>query len=142
MTNSILDSVKKKLGLSPDYDVFDLDLVTHINTTFLTLQQLGVGPISGFMIDDADATWDAFLGDDILLNSVKTYVYLKVKIIFDPPGTSFHLAAAEKVIQELEWRMMIHVESDAPVIVDPGSPPDPATPIFADVDGGGADVGD
>lgn len=110
MTDSILDSVKKNLGLGADYDVFDLDIMTHINTVFMNLNQLGIGPTEGFMIEDADPTWDTFLGPQPLLNSVKTYVYLKVRLLFDPPNTSFHIAAIEKQIQELEWRLAVQQE--------------------------------
>lgn len=107
MTDSILDSVKKNLGLGADYDVFDLDIMTHINTVFMNLNQLGIGPTEGFMIEDADPTWDTFLGPQPLLNSVKTYVYLKVRLLFDPPNTSFHIASIEKQIQEIEWRLSV-----------------------------------
>lgn len=107
MTESILDSTKKQLGLGADYDVFDQDIVMHINSVFLNLQQLGIGPVEGFMIEDADATWDSFLGEQILLNAVKSYIYLKVKLIFDPPSASFHIASIEKQISELEWRLLL-----------------------------------
>jgi hypothetical protein len=121
-TESILDSTKKKLGLGADYDVFDLDIVTHINTAFMTLQQIGIGPAEGFMIEDADPTWDAFLGSDPLLNSVKSYVYLRVRLLFDLPATSFHIASIEKQIQELEWRLSVHRDENLtdPVIVVSG----------------------
>lgn len=107
--NSILDSVKKNLGLGVDYDVFDHDIMTHINATFMNLQQLGIGPTEGFVIENAETTWDAFLGAQAspLLNSVKAYMQFKVRLAFDPPGASFHIASLEKQIQELEWRMLI-----------------------------------
>lgn len=107
--DSILDSIKKKLGLGAEYDVFDLDIMTHINSVFMNLTQIGIGPAEGFEIEDAEATWDAFLGaqPSPLLNSVKSYVYFKVKLAFDPPPTSFHLASIEKQIQEIEWRLTI-----------------------------------
>jgi hypothetical protein len=86
---SILDSTKKALGIAPDYDVFDVDILMHINTVFAVLSQLGIGPEDGFLIEDAEAVWEDFLGTDKQLNSVRTYVFLRVKILFDPPGNSF-----------------------------------------------------
>lgn len=136
MADSILDSTKKALGLSEDYDVFDSDIIMHINSVFTTLNQLGVGPAGGFMIEDADPTWDAFLGTDRQLNMVKSYLYLKVKLLFDPPGTSFLLASYEKQIQEYEWRLLVHVENSTPELVVPESPLQSETTI--DLDGGGA----
>lgn len=106
-TESILDSTKKYLGLGADYDVFDQDIMMNINSVFVTLQQLGIGPAEGFAIEDSDATWDAFLGTQALLNTVKQYVFFKVRLAFDPPPTSFHIASLEKQIAELEFRMSI-----------------------------------
>ena len=107
MTNSILDSVKKVLGISPEYTEFDIDIIMHIDAVFATLHQLGVGPIQGFRIEDNTVKWDAFLGDDARLNSVKTYVYLCVRLSFDPPATSFVIASMKEQIQELEWRLNV-----------------------------------
>lgn len=109
---SILDSIKKKLGVGADYDVFDLDIMTHINSVFMNLNQLGIGPVEGFEIEDAETTWDALLGaqSSPILNSVKTYVYFKVKLAFDPPPTSFHIASIEKQIQEIEWRLTVALD--------------------------------
>jgi len=108
--DSILDSVKKVLQVPFDYDVFDLDIMMHINSVFNTLHQLGIGPVEGYQITDAEDTWDAFLGTDPLLNSVKTYVTLRVRMIFDPPPNSFTQTAIKEAIQELEWRMSVHRE--------------------------------
>jgi hypothetical protein len=110
MEQSILTGTKKILGLDADYTAFDFDVITHINSAFATLTQLGVGPAEGFEIDDDEATWDQFVGDDLGLNFVKTYVYLKVRMIFDPPQTSYLLAAMQTQIQELEWRANVHRE--------------------------------
>ena len=112
MEQSILISTKKILGIDKDYDVFDLDVITHINSAFSTLTQLGVGPAEGFMIVDDTLTWDDFFGDTppIQDQSVKSYVFLKVKQLFDPPSTSYLIAATEKQIQELEWRMNVRRE--------------------------------
>ena len=108
--DSILDSTKKILGLDPEYDVFDVDIITHINTAFFTLNQLGVGPAEGFMIVDNTSPWSWFSEGRVNLNAVKTYVYLRVRLLFDPPQTSFAISAMEKQIQELEWRLNVHRE--------------------------------
>lgn len=109
--NSILDSTKKVLGLTSDYDVFDQDLIMHINSVFFTLNQLGVGPVGGYSITGPTETWDAFLGTDPRLNAVKSYVFLRVKMLFDPPSTSFTQTAMKEQIQEYEWRLNVHMES-------------------------------
>lgn len=108
--NSILDSTKKVLGLDSEYTAFDQDVMMHINSVFSTLCQLGIGPDDGFMIEDETPTWADYLGGDKNLNSVKSYVYLKVRLLFDPPNTSFAIAAMEKQIEELEWRINVHRE--------------------------------
>ena len=118
---SILTSTKKILGIAEDYTVFDEDIITHINTAFSTLTQLGVGPADGFMIEDAVAEWDDFIVDDFQYNSVRSYVFLKVKQLFDPPTTSYLIASTEKQIEELEWRLNVHREETA--WVDPNPPP-------------------
>lgn len=110
MTDSILDSTKKMLGLDPTYTAFDLDVIMHINSVFTTLSQLGIGPLGGFMIEDSEATWDQYLGPENHLNSVKSYIYLKVRLLFDPPAMSFHLAAMENQVKELEWRLNVFRE--------------------------------
>lgn len=110
MLSSILDSVKKSLNLAADYTAFDEDIIMHINSVFSTLNQLGVGPVEGFMIEDKDATWDAFLGSDPRLNHVKTYVYLRVRLLFDPPTTGFTTEAMKEQIKELEWRLNVQRE--------------------------------
>lgn len=119
MEASILLSVKKILGLAPEYTVFDHDVITHINTAFSILTQLGIGPPEGFMIEDDSAVWFEFVNDDMQLNSVKTYVYLKVRQFFDPPATSYLIAAMERQIQELEVRMNIYREESGWIDPDP-----------------------
>ena len=121
MEQSILNSTKKILGIAEDYTVFDLDIITHINTAFSTLAQLGVGPSAGFMIDDAAEEWDEFFGEipDFQYNSVKSYVFLKVRQLFDPPQTSYLITATEKQIEELEWRLNTHREETEWVDPDP-----------------------
>lgn len=108
-TDSILDTTKKLLGFESDYTAFDLDIITHINSVFFTLQQLGVGPAQGFMITDREAVWDEYVGlDDI--NSVKSYMFMRVRLMFDPPTTSFHLESLNKQAQEMEWRLNVKME--------------------------------
>lgn len=117
--DSILTSTKKILGIVEDYTVFDPDIITHINTAFSTLTQLGVGPAEGFMIEDAEPVWIDFIGEDLQYNSVKSYVFLRVRQLFDPPATSYLIAAFDKQIEELEWRLNIHREETGWVDPDP-----------------------
>lgn len=119
MEKSILTSTKKALGIASGYTAFDLDIITHINTAFSTLTQLGIGPPVGFMIEDVTPEWPDFMGTDIQLNSVKTYVFLKTRMLFDPPVTSFHISAMNEQIRELEWRLNTHREETAWVDPDP-----------------------
>jgi len=122
MEPSILISTKKVLGIAEDYTVFDEDIIMHINTAFSTLTQLGVGPSAGFMIEDESAEWDEFLPAEpggLQYNAVKSYVFLKVSMLFDPPQTSYLIAAKEKQIQELEWRLNVHREETGWVDPDP-----------------------
>lgn len=121
MEQSILTSTKKILGIAEDYTVFDLDIITHINSAFSTLTQLGVGPANGFMINDAEPVWADFIESDLQYNSVKSYVFLKVRQLFDPPATSYLISAVERQIEELEWRLNVHREETG--WVDP-NPPD------------------
>jgi hypothetical protein len=122
METSILLSTKKILGIAADYTVFDLDIITHINTAFSTLTQLGVGPVGGFMIEDETAVWTDFISDDMQYNSVKTYVFLRVRALFDPPSTSYLISATESQIKELEWRLNVHREETEWVDPDPEEP--------------------
>ena len=112
MADSILQSTKKILGIEPEYTVFDVDVITHINSAFSTLNQLGIGPIDGFMILDDQATWDSYLQFDSRLNSVKTYVYLRVRLLFDPPQTSYLITSLDEQRKELEWRLNVVREGD------------------------------
>lgn len=105
MEASILDATKKTLGLASDYTAFDHDVITHINSSFSVLNQIGVGPVDGFGIEGAEDTWDSFEVPLNQLNMVKTYIYLKVRMLFDPPTTSFHIDAMEKQIREHEVRL-------------------------------------
>lgn len=105
MTTSILTSIKKVVGLVDSDTNFDQDLILHINSVFATLNQLGIGPEEGFEIADATETWDAFIGTDKNLNSVKTYVSLRVRLLFDPPTSGYLVDALSKQITEFEWRL-------------------------------------
>lgn len=109
---SILHDIKKMLGPSYDDDSFDTDIIIHINSTFTTLRQLGVGPAKGYRISDEDNLWSEFVKDEEMLDSVKTYIYLKVKLIFDPPLNGTLYEAFERQVKELEWRLNVSVESD------------------------------
>lgn len=111
MGASILATTKKILGIAEDYTAFDLDIVTHINSVFSTLQQLGIGPATGFAIEDAAPTWEDYLGTDLQLNSIKTYIYLRVRLLFDPPPTSYGINALQEQVKELEWRLSTYRES-------------------------------
>lgn len=107
-TESILLSIKKLLGIEPDYTHFDPDLIMHINSVFLILSQMGVGPSSGFLISSADDLWSSFLPDDPqMLAMVKTYMYLKVRLLFDPPLSSSVVTAINEEIKEFEWRLYV-----------------------------------
>jgi hypothetical protein len=106
--DSILDSTKKLLGIAEDYDVFDIDIKIHINSVFSTLLQLGIGPTEGFMIEDDSETWAQYLEDKLYLNQVKSYMYLRVRNLFDPPTTSFAIEAFKAQISELEWRLSLY----------------------------------
>lgn len=112
MSKSILDSTKKVLGIVPEYDVFDSDIMMHINSVFSTLNQLGVGPLEGFAIENNGPTWESFLGGDLRLNSVKSYMYIKVRLLFDPPSTSYLINAFEEQAKELEWRISTYREGE------------------------------
>lgn len=107
---SILDSVKKDLGIMPDYTHFDPDIIMDINTALSILTQLGVGPASGFSISDNTAEWDDFIPDDPRLEMVKSYVSKKTKQLFDPPNTGPLSDAFNKVLDELVWRINVAVD--------------------------------
>ena len=107
---SILTSIKKLLGIEEEYTQFDADIIMHINTVFLNLTQLGVGPDEGFFIEDDVAIWEDFIGDSSQLQAVKTYVYLKVKLLFDPPLSSSVIESMNRMVSELEWRLNVAVD--------------------------------
>lgn len=108
MTQSILLTIKKMLGIAEEYHAFDIDIVTNINAVFLTLNQLGVGPTMPFQITGDSETWNDFLKDqEAFMAGVQTYIYMRVRLMFDPPTNSFLVDSLRKQCDELEWRFMI-----------------------------------
>ena len=110
MDSSILTSIKKLLGIAEEDTSFDQDIIMHINTVFAILAQLGVGPANGFSIEDDSAIWEDYLGNATNLELVKSYIYMKVRSMFDPPTSSILADAMNKNISELEWRINTTVD--------------------------------
>lgn len=113
MDSSILNSIKQLLGIEPTETHFDEDIKIHINSAFSNLNQMGVGPAKSFAIQSQEQTWDDFIDDDTDFNNVKTYIYLKVKLIFDPPLNSNVQQAMEREKNELEWRLTVCASNKA-----------------------------
>jgi len=112
MITSILTGTKHALGIAEDYEAFDNDIIMHINSVFSTLNQLGVGPAEGFSIEDSTAEWDDFIAGDARYSAVRSYVYLRVRLLFDPPTSSYLMDAYKEQIRELEWRLNAVREGD------------------------------
>jgi hypothetical protein len=110
MEESILLTIKKLLGLGEDYTAFDTDVITRVNTFLFTLTQLGVGPSTGFRITGPGETWSHFIGDRVDLEAVKDFIYMKARIVFDPPTSSAALQALKDEAKELEFRINIQVD--------------------------------
>ena len=110
MGDSILLTIKKLLGIGDDYEYFDEDIIIHINSVLMILNQLGIGPVTGFSISES-ATWSDFVDNLSMLEAVRSYVYIKVRLLFDPPTSSFTITALENQIKELEWRLNVMAES-------------------------------
>ena len=108
MSDSILTSIKKQLNIDADYHAFDSDIILLINSAFATLNQMGVGPDSGFAISDDSETWDMFISDS-RLNMVFQEVYLRVRLVFDPPNGSV-LSSMDATLKELDWRLTVAAE--------------------------------
>lgn len=108
--DSILTSIKKLLGITEEYEHFDPDIIMHINTVMVILTQLGVGDENSFSIEDKTTTWNDYLGDDPRLNLVKSYIQLKVRLLFDPPQSSVVREAINNMISELEFRISVEVD--------------------------------
>ena len=115
MENSILTSTKKILGIAADYEAFDLDITTHINSALSIINQLGIGPDEGFEIEDSDPEWSDIGLPQNQLNLLRTYVFLKVRMLFDPPNTSFLIDAMNKQIAEYENRLSYFREGLIPL---------------------------
>jgi len=113
--DSILTSIKKLLGPDEADTHFDPDIIMHINTTLMALNQIGVGPETGFSISDKTTTWATYLGANANIEAVKSYIYLKVRLIFDPPSSTPLIEAIERQITELEWRLSIQPKGGEPV---------------------------
>ena len=111
MNDSILTSIKKLLGITEEYEHFDQDIIIHINSVFMILNQLGVGPSNGFSITDKTDVWSDFISEGVNIESVKSYMYLKVKLLFDPPTTSAVMESMNSMICELEFRLIASVVS-------------------------------
>lgn len=109
INQSILNTVKRSLGIVEEYEHFDSDLILSINTAFFNLEQLGVGQ-NGFAIDNSQTKWTDYLEDDRTMEAVKTYVYIYCKLIFDPPPTSFTQEGLRKQLSEIEWRLNVKAE--------------------------------
>jgi hypothetical protein len=137
MEQSILKSTKKVLNVGVDDASFDLDIITHINTAFSILTDLGVGPLSGFVIEDEETVWeDYFPNEDdpaklkVQLSKVKTVVFLRTRLLFDPPTVSYLLDSTKEQLREAEWRLNVNREEsewvdpapDAVLVVDGGDP--------------------
>lgn len=111
MEDSILNTVKKSIGIMPDYDTFDDALIMHINSVFMILAQLGVGAARGFRIEDDSAEWSDFLSDeDKNFESMKSYICMKVRLLFDPPSSSTHMDCIKQLVDEFEWRLNLEAE--------------------------------
>ena len=114
MEESILTSIKKLLGIAEEYTQFDTDLIIHINTVLSVLGQIGVGSENRQSIIDKNTTWESFMGTEVKLDMVKSYVYLKVKLLFDPPQSSAVLDTINRNIGELEWRIFVETDPEIP----------------------------
>lgn len=108
---SILTSIKKLLGIAEEYEHFDPDIIMHINSVFMILRQMGVGPEEGFVIEDDTSTWIDFVGDKTTIEAVKSYIYLKVRLLFDPPLAGSVTESINRMISELEWRLNVAAET-------------------------------
>lgn len=112
MNESILTSIKAQLGIQEEYTAFDQQIIMHINSVLMVLNQLGVGPTAGFIISDKTATWNDFLSSDKNLEAMKSYVGMRVRMLFDPPTTSIVAESMNRMINEFEWRLNSEAESD------------------------------
>ena len=113
MIDGILDTIKKLLGIDEDDDSFDIDIIIIINSITPILGQMGIGPSNGYIVKSKDDKWSDYISDSTInLEGVKNYIFIKTKLIFDPPTNSTTIESLNKVLSELEWRMMLSVETD------------------------------
>lgn len=112
MNESILTSIKAQLGIQEEYTAFDQQIIMHINSVLMVLSQLGVGPAAGFAISDKTAVWNDFLASDKNLEATKSYVGMRVRMLFDPPTTSVVADSMNRMINEFEWRLNVKTESE------------------------------
>lgn len=124
MTDSILDTTKRACDVAEDDTAFDNTILLHINSVFSKLTQLGIGPAEGFDISDRSTTWAMYLMNDRRYNLVKTYMYLNVRMLFDPPTTSYHITAMQENLKEYEWRISVLRESGDSGVWLPASTPE------------------
>ena len=111
--DSILNTIKKMLGIDSDDTDFDVDIMIHINSITPNLSQMGIGPTNGYIVTSSEQLWSDYIDSSIInLEGVKTYIYLKTKLIFDPPTNSTTIEAINKNLSELEWRMMLAIETN------------------------------
>jgi len=111
MDDSILDTIKKMLGITSEDTSFDTDIIVFINAAFMTLKQLGVGPTEGFSITDLNSIWSDFTDNEAMLGTIQNYIYMKVRIVFDSSSLSSSvLSAMQQSIREFEWRMNVEVD--------------------------------
>jgi hypothetical protein len=122
MIDSILTSTKDALGIPAGHTEFDNTIIMHINSVFSTLHQLGVGPSQGFMITSDTELWSTFLGGSLPQNNIRSYMYLRVRMLFDPPTTGYHMTSMQDQAKELEWR--INVDREGIAWTDPDPSPD------------------
>lgn len=111
MNESILETIAKAIGIGENYDYFNQELIMHINTVLMGLRQIGIGPTTPYVVTDSTATWSDFLGEDKNFEAVKTYMCLRVKMLFDPPTSSSLMDAMNNQISEWEWRLSIEYET-------------------------------
>lgn len=109
--DSILTSIKKLLGITEEDECFDQDLIIHINSVLAILTQIGIGSSDGFMVIDKSNVWNEFVPERVPLNFIKTYTFLKVRLLFDPPQNSSVMNAINNQLQELEWRISVTIEN-------------------------------
>lgn len=113
MIDGILDTIKKLLGIDEDDDSFDIDIIIIINSITPILGQMGIGPSNGYIVTSKEDKWSDYISDsEINLEGIKNYIFIKTKLIFDPPTNSTTIESFNKVLSELEWRMMLSVETD------------------------------